>query len=179
MLARQSLALLGIALVAACSSSSVPRRFAVPAGAQNPLVIQYNGASAAEMTNIVAQMCSGVPISTGQVVPDKGYVETRWVDIAQFNLGSQTAAYPLQERQVIYVFQAQERGEDGGVLQIGGWYQPTRPPGSSPARDSRYDRFIPTGHPGYQLMLQFEFRLKQYFVEKGITVVEQEKTEGQ
>ena len=179
MLARQALALLGIALIAACSSSSVPRHFAVPAGAQNPLVIQYKGASAAEMTNIVAQMSSDVPISTRQVVPDKGYVETRWVDIQTFNLGAQTAAYPLAERQVIYVFQAQDRGEDGGVLQIGGWYQPTRPPGTSPARDSRYDRFLPTSHPGYQLMLQFEFRLEQYFVEKGITVVEREKTEGQ
>ena len=173
MLPRQSLQVLGITLLSACAgSSTVPRGYSVPAEAQNPIVIRYEGATPAEMTEIVAQMCSDVPIAKSQVVPEKGHVETRWADITEFSLGLQADVYPLQERQVVYVFQVQETGENAGVLQIGGWYQPTRPPGSSPQRDSRYDRFIPTDHPGYQLMLQFKFRLNELFAQKEIQVVE-------
>ena len=173
MLPRQFLQLLSATLLSACAgSSTVPRSYSVPADAQNPIVMRYEGATPAEMTEIVAQMCSGIPIAKSQVVPEKGYVETRWADIAEFSLGLQADVYPLPERQVVYVFQAQETGEKSGVLQIGGWYQPTRPPGSSPQRDSRYDRFIPTDHPGYQLMLQFKFRLDELFAQKKIRVVE-------
>lgn len=162
-------AMIAVVLVSACSASKVPRHFSVPENAQNPIVLRYQGATVAEMTNIVAEVCSEVPISTAQVVPEKGFVETRWVDVASFNLGTQADTYPVKERQVIYVFQAQQAGENAGVLQIGGWYQPTAPTAAR-VRDSRYDRFVPTDHPGYQLMMQFEYRLKQKFVAKGITL---------
>jgi hypothetical protein len=179
MLPRQFLQVLGISLLSACAgSSTVPRSYSVPADAQNPIVIRYEGATPDEMTEIVAQMCADVPIAKSQVVPERGYVETRWADIGEFSLGLQADVYPLPERQVVYVFQAQETGEYSGVLQIGGWYQPTRPPGQSPKRDSRYDRFIPTDHPGYQLMLQFEFRLNELFAQRGVQVVESNTAGG-
>jgi len=179
MVRRYLFELFGIALLSACAgSSAVPRAYSVPAEAQNPIVIRYEGSTPAEMTEIVALMCSDVPIAKSQVVPEKGYLETRWADIGEFGLGLQAEVYPFQERQVVYVFQAQETGEHAGVLQIGGWYQPTRPPGSSPRRDSRYDRLIPTDHPGYQLMLQFEFRLKELFARREILVVDSSKPEG-
>jgi hypothetical protein len=150
----------------------VPRHFDVSPDARNPIVIPYSGVSAAEMTNIVAQMASDVPINVDQVVPAQGFVETAWSDIAAFNLGTEAQSLPLPERQVVYVFTAQDRGEVG-ILQIGGWYQPTRPPGTPAARSQRYDRFIPTSHPGYQLMLQFEYRFKnQLFPQNGVTVVD-------
>ncbi len=150
----------------------MPRHFDVSPDARNPIVIPYSGVSAADMTNIVAQMASDVPINVDQVVPAQGMVETRWSDIASFNLGTQASELPLPERQVVYVITAQDRG-DVGILQIGGWYQPTRPSGTPAARSQQYDRFIPTSHPGYQLMLQFEYRLKnQLFPQNGVTVVD-------
>ena len=169
--------LLGMALMLGCGGGAggggmVPRHFDVSPDARNPIVIPYTGVSAAEMTNIVAQMASDVPINVNQVVPNEGYVETRWADIADFNLGAQASELPLPERQVVYVFTAQDRG-DNGILQIGGWYQPTRPAGTPAARSQRYDRFVPTNHPGYQLMLQFEFRLKnQLFPQNGVTLID-------
>jgi hypothetical protein len=144
------------------------------------MVMRYSGASVEQMVNIVAQMCADVPISTAQVVPENGYVETRWADVAEYKLGTQAAGYPLQERFVVYAFQLRSTGENEGVLQIAGWYQPTAPGGVARTRDSRYDRFIPTGHPGYQLMLSFDWRLKNLsFPAAGITVLEQQQEEGQ
>ena len=169
--------LLGAAFLSACSGGSgVPRYFAVPEGAENPIVMQYSGATVAQVTNIVAKVCSDVPLSTAQVRPNDGYVETRWADIANFSLGSQAESLPLQERSVIFAFQA-KGDENQGVLQVAGFYQPTRPSGTPARRDSRFDRLIPTGHPGYQLALQIEYRLKNEFMANGITLEEQE--EGQ
>jgi len=136
--------------------------------------MEYDGATVATVTNIVAKVCSDVPIATAQVRPNDGYVETRWADISGFDLGSQAAAYPLRERSVIYVFQAQATGDDAGTLEISGFYQPTRPTGTGPGRDSRYDRLLPTDHPGYQMALQIEWRLKQQFAANGITVIGKE-----
>lgn len=166
--------LLGIVILSACSGPGTPRYFPVPQDADNPLVLEYNGATVAELTNIVAKVCSDIPIATAQVRPKDGYVETRWADIASFSLGSQADVYPLSERSVIYTFQVTATGPDSGTLQIAGYYQPHRPPGTSPARDSRYDRLLPTDHLGYQLVLQLEWRLKQEFATSGITVISNE-----
>ncbi len=177
MLAKRSITLLGTAFITACGGGAggggmVPRHFDVSPDARNPIVIAYSGVSAAEMTKIVSQMAADVPINVNQVVPEQGYVETRWADVATFNLGTEAASLPTIERQVVYVFQAQDR-ENVGILQIGGWYQPTRPPGTPASRSQRYDRFIPTSHPGYQLMLQFEYRLKNLlFPQNGVAIVE-------
>jgi hypothetical protein len=162
--------MLGAVALSACSGSGTPRYFPVPQDAENPIVMEYSGATVAEVTNAVAKVCSDIPIATSQVRPRDGYVETRWADIASFNLGSQAELYPLAERSVIYTFQVTATGENSGTLQIAGYYQPNRPPGTSPARDSRYDRLLPTGHLGYQLELQIEWRLKQELVTRGITV---------
>lgn len=172
--------LISLAAVSACSGTAgTPRHFAVPEGAQNPLVLRYSGATVEEMVNAVAQMCANVPISTAQVVPANGYVETRWSDLGDFNLGSQVGTLPVSERFVVYAFQVKGISDNEGVLQIGGWYQPTAPRGRARARDSRYDRLFQAGHPGYQMILQFDWRLRNnIFPERGITVVEQEQ-EGQ
>lgn len=162
--------MLGTVVLSACSGSGTPRYFPVPQDAENPIVIEYRGATVAEVTNAVAKVCSDVPIATAQVRPKDGYVETRWADIASFSFGNQAEYYPLAERSVIYTFQVTATGENSGTLQIAGYYQPNRPPGTSPARDSRYDRLLPTDHLGYQLELQIEWRLKQEFVTRGITV---------
>jgi hypothetical protein len=169
--------LLGAAFLSACSGSGVPRHFPVPENAQNPIVMEYSGATVAQVANIVAKVCSDVPILTAQVRPNDGFVETRWSDLGTFNLGTQAEVLPAHERSVIYAFQA-SGNENQGVLQIAGFYQPTRPTGTPARRDSRYDRLIPTGHPGYQLALQFEFRLKNEFVTNGITYSGQEQEEG-
>jgi hypothetical protein len=167
--------LLGMAVLSACGGSNVPRYFPVPESAENPIVMEYNGASLAEITNIVAKVCSDVPIATAQVRPNDGYVETRWADIASFNLGPEAEMYPLRERSVIYTFQTTATGDNAGTLQIAGYYQPNRPGGTSPARDSRYDRLLPKDHPGYQIALQIEWRLRQELATKGITVSDKEE----
>jgi hypothetical protein len=170
--------LLGAVFLFACSGgSSVPRYFAVPEGAENPIVIEYSGATVAQVTNMVAKVCSDVPLATAQVRPNDGYVETRWADIGSFGLGSQAEMLPPQESSVIFAFQI-KGSENQGVLQIAGFYQPTRPSGTSARRDSRYDRLIPTGHPGYQLALQIDYRMKNEFAANGITYSGQEQEGG-
>lgn len=169
-----SLLLCAFVLWACGGSGGVPRYFPVPEDAQNPIVIEYSAATVVDVTNIVAKVCSDIPIATAQVRPNDGYVETRWSDIASFALGTQAATYPLAERSVVYAFEA--RGIDNrGVLQIAGFYQPTRPRGTPARRDSRYDRLLPTDHPGYQLALELEWRLKREFEAHGVTVIETEQ----
>ena len=163
--------LIGTAILSACGGSGGPQYVPIPENAENPIVMEYSGASIGEITNIVAKVCSDVPIATAQVRPNAGYVETRWADIASFNLGPQAEMYPLSERSVIYTFQVTATGDSAGNLQIAGYYQPNRPSGTSPARDSRYDRLLPKDHPGYQLALQIEWRLKREFATNGITVI--------
>jgi hypothetical protein len=161
---------LGITVLSACGGSGGPQYIPVPENAENPIVMEYRGASLAQVTNIVAKVCSDVPLTTAQVRLDDGYVETRWADIASFNLGPQAEMYPLRERSVIYTFQVTATAANAGNLQITGYYQPNRPTGTSPARDSRYDRLLPKDHPGYQLALQIEWRLKREFQTNGISV---------
>jgi hypothetical protein len=182
MLHRYSVVALASVLAAGCGGgSAVPRYYPVPENAQNPIVMRYSGATVEEIVNIVAQMCAGVPISTAQVVPANGYVETRWSDVGSFGfLGTQASNYPQRERFVIYAFQVRPTSEREGTLQIAGWYQPTAPGGVARTRDSRYDRFIPPDHPGYQLMLSFEWRLgNESFPAAGVTVLPPQAEEGQ
>jgi hypothetical protein len=156
----------------------VRRHFAVPEGAQDPIGVEYSGGTVAQVTNMVAKVCSDVPISTAQVRPNDGYVETRWADVGSFGLGSQAEMLPPQESAVIFAFQI-KGSENQGVLHIAGFYQPTRPSGTAEQRDSRYDRLLPTGHPGYQLALQLDYRTKREFTANGITFSGQEQEEGQ
>lgn len=162
---------------AGAGGNRVPLSFPVPQGAENPIVLEYSGASVADLTNLVAQVCSDVPIPTAQVRSRDGFVETRWVDIASFTRGYQAEALPSVERNAIYVFQIRGAEGSSGVIQIAGYYQPSRPPGSSPQRNSRYDRLLPTDHPGYQIALELDFRLKRALTENGIEYVSDE-TEG-
>jgi hypothetical protein len=171
-------AVLVVAVVSGCTVATVPRHFPVPEDAQNPIVIRYEGASVGDIVNIVAKVCSDVPIPTAQVVPDKGYVETRWIDIATMNLGPPAQVYPARERAVLYAFQVQETGENAGVIEISAWYQPTRPSQTPVGRSARYDRLLPTDHLGYQVALQLEFRIKRELALGGIQVVEPQETQG-
>ncbi|MGD8866735.1 MAG: hypothetical protein PVI01_03880 [Gemmatimonadales bacterium] len=167
--------LLSVTVLSACVGSGVPHYFPVPEDAENPIKVEYAGATVPDVTNLVAKVCSDAGVSARQVLPDEGYVETRWADIAGLDLGSQAELYPPNERSVIYVFQATATVYNAGVLQIAGFYQPNRPRGTSPASDARYDRLLPTDHLGYQFALQLEWRLKQEFAKSGITVISDEQ----
>lgn len=175
-MSRLRVLLLGsVITLSACSGSGVPRYFPVPKDAENPIVVDYAGATVPQVTNVVAKVCSDAGISARQVVPNDGYVETLWADIVNLDLGGQAELYPPNERSVMYVFQATATANNAGVLQIAGFYQPNRPRGTSPARDSRYDRLLPgTDHLGYQFELRLEWRLKQEFATRGIAVIADE-----
>jgi hypothetical protein len=163
-----------LVLISACgSTSTVPRQYPVPEDANNPIVIQYFGATATEMVSVVTQMCADVPIQTVQVVPREGYIETAWVDLGSFAVaGALADAYPPEERWAVFAFQVNATGDNEGVLQISGWYQPSRSPGRARVRDARWDRYIPIDHPGYQLMLSFDWRLRnQHFPGREIEVL--------
>jgi hypothetical protein len=153
------------------TSSSVPSYYAVPEDAPNPIRIEFEGASVDEIVALAAKVCSDVAITTRQVDPRRGYVETAWVDIAAYRrLESQ--GYPLRERQVSYRFQAQARAEDAGTVELATYYQPNRPSGTSPAANARFDRLVPTGHPAYQLLLELGFRLREEMTEAGVPITE-------
>ncbi len=92
------------------------------------------------------------------------------MDIAQFEQ-MRVTDLPLEERQVMYTFEIDERDPATRAVKISAIYQPLRPPGTSPGRDSRYDRLVPTDHSGYQLALELEFRLRQAMTESGIVLV--------
>ncbi len=71
----------------------------------------------------------------------------------------------------MFAFEVDERDPGTRTAKISAIYQPLRPPGTSPTRDSRHDRLVPTWHPAYQLALELEYRLRQAMTEAGIVVV--------
>ena len=63
---------LSAAVLSACVGSGVPRYFPVPEDAENPIVLEYAGATAQEVTKLVAKVCSDAGVSARQVLPDEG-----------------------------------------------------------------------------------------------------------
>ena len=158
--------------VLSCSATArVPSQYAVPEDAQNPIRIESEGASVDEIVALAAKVCSDVAITTLQVDPRRGYVETAWVDIAAYRR-AESQGYPLRERQVSFRFQALAQAEDAGTVELAAYYQPNRPSGTSPAANSRFDRLVPTGHPAYQLLLELEFRLREEMSKAGILITD-------
>lgn len=155
---------------AACGTSTVPRFFPVPEDAENPISLEFRGATPADVVPLVAQICADAAVPTLQVDRRRGYVETDWVDIAQY-ARLRANELPAEERQVKLTFEVDEGDPGARTVLISATYQPLRPPGTSPRRDSRYDRLVPTGHPAYQLALELEYRLRQAMTEAGIVVV--------
>jgi hypothetical protein len=171
------IAVLASAILLAACSSGVPRNYPVPEGAENPIKIEFRGATGADVVPIVAQVCSDMGMPTRQVDPSRGYVETRWVDVAAWDRTEHAAAYPLNERELLYVFEAGEGEGNMRVLSISAIYQPNRPTGTARGRNSPYNRMVPTDHPGYQVALQFDYRLRLAMTEAGVVPVKRE--EGQ
>ncbi len=155
----------------ACVGSSVPRYFPVPEDAQNPIKLEFRGATAADVVPLIARVCSDAAVPTRQIDRRRGYVETGWVDIAQF-AQMRVTDLPLEERQVMYKFEVDESDPAARTVEIAAIYQPLRPAGTSPTRDSRFDRLVPTEHPGYPLALELEFRLRRVMSEAGIVLVD-------
>lgn len=155
---------------AACGASTVPRFFPVPEGAENPISLEFRGATPADIVPLVAQICADAAVPTVQIDRRRGHVETRWVDLAQY-ASLRENDLPAEERQVMLTFDVDEGDAGARAVKISAIYQPLRPLGTSPRRDSRYDRLVPTGHPAYQLALELEYRLRQAMAEAGIVVV--------
>ncbi len=155
----------------ACVGSSVPRYFPVPEDAGNPIRLEFRGATTADVVPLIAQVCSDAALPTLQIDRRRGYVETRWVDIAQFEQ-MRVTDLPLEERQVMFKFEVDESDPRARTVEIAAIYQPLRPAGTSPTRDSRFDRLVPIQHPGYQLALELEFRLRRAMTEAGIERVD-------
>ncbi len=156
-----------------CSPSATIQDHNVPVSAENPVRIQYDDAAPAAVVPIVAKVCSDIPIPTQQVDPSRGYVESRWIDIASYRRVD-AQIYPPLEREVSYRFQASGGEEGVGVLEIAAYYQPNRPGDARAVANSRYDRLVPTDHPAYQLLLQLEARLRTALREAGYSLVEAE-----
>lgn len=166
--ARFAIATLAVlTLVPACGPT---RSYLVPEDATNPIEIHFRGATAPDVVNIVAEVCSDQGLPTLQVVPS-GYVETFWVDIAEWEiLGARS--YPALEREVQYRFQVSEREQRVRTLSIATYYQPGRPPGTGPQVTSLYDRLVPTDHPAYNLALRLEDRIRFEMIEARVTLVQ-------
>jgi hypothetical protein len=169
--ARFAIATLAVlTLVPACGPT---RSYLVPENATNPIAIHFRGATAPDVVNIVAKVCSDQGLPTLQVVP-RGYVETVWVDIADWEwLGARS--YPALEREVQYRFQVSERERRVRTLSIATYYQPGRPPGTGPQVTSLYDRLVPTDHPAYKLALRLEDKIKFEMIEARVTLVREEE----
>lgn len=145
----------------------------MPEDATNPIEIHFRGATAPDVVRMVANVCSDQGLPTLQVVSG-GYVETAWVDIAEWEmLGARS--YPALERQVQYRFQVKEREERVRTLSIATYYQPGRPPGTGPQVTSLYDRLVPTDHPAYMLALRLEEEIKFEMIEARVTLVREEE----
>lgn len=68
------------AVVASGCTGRVPRHFEVPEDAKNPIEIGFRGATAAEMVDLVVQVCAQMPIGMGYIDREESYVETDWID---------------------------------------------------------------------------------------------------
>jgi hypothetical protein len=159
-----------LVLVPACGPT---RSYLVPENATNPIEIHFRGATAPDVVSMVAKVCSDQGLPTLQVVPG-GYVETVWVDIAQWEmLGARS--YPALEREVQYRFQVKEREERVRTLTLATYYQPGRPPGAGVQVSSLYDRLVPTDHPAYKLALRLEEKIRFEMIEARVTLVREEE----
>lgn len=154
------------------TGSSIPPYFPVPEDAENPIEVRYTGMDGSEVVPLIARICSNVPISTVQVDRGRGYVATRWVDVAEYERTPAARGLPARERPVAFTFQVEEVGGEIGVVAITAWYQPNRPSGLSASLGTKYDERVPTDHPSYQLALELDFRLKRALREAGATVLD-------
>lgn len=166
---RRSIAV-AVCLLTACGGARGYSHVPVPEDAENPTVIEFSGGTPADVVPVIAEVLSEIPIQAAQVDRSRGYVETRWFDIAQYD-PVRASGYPLRERQVLYEFQVSDAEGRRRRVELTAYYQPTRPTGTSPSRDSRYDRLVPTDHPAYQLALRLANRLRIAMRSKGLEVM--------
>lgn len=166
-----AIAVIAVGLFTACGGPGGYSHVPVPENAENPIVIEFSGGTPTDVVPVISELLSEIPIPAMQVDRDRGYVETRWFDIAQHD-PTRASGYPLRERQVRYVFEVGEAEAARKKVELTAYYQPTRPTGTSPSRDSRYDRRVPTDHPAYQLALQLANRLRVAMRSEGLRVTE-------
>ncbi|KPK82603.1 MAG: hypothetical protein AMS25_01770 [Gemmatimonas sp. SM23_52] len=159
-----------LTIVLACSP---PKSYPVPDNARNPIEIRFRGATAPDVVSMVATVCSDNGLPTLQVVPG-GYVETVWVDIAEWEFLN-ARNYPAVEREVQYRFEVAEGEQGVRTLSIATYYQPSRPPRTGPQASSFYDRFVPTDHPGYRLALRLADAIRLEMTEARVRLVREEQ----
>lgn len=159
-----------LTLIPACGPT---KSYPVPENAGNPIEIRFRGATAPDVVSMVARVCSDNGLPTLQVVPG-GYVETVWVDIAEWEFLS-ARNYPAMEREVQYRFEVAEGEQGVRTLSMATYYQPSRPPRTGPQASSLYDRLVPTDHPAYTLALRLTDKIKSEMIEARVRLVREDE----
>ena len=157
--------LAGCALLAAaspaCSGSSTRMHGdAVPDDAKNPIEVYFTGITIAEAVDIANAVLLDRPYPTVQVDPQRGYLETQWLDVERYERFA--GAYPDSERMVRFYWQFTTVEDQTRLLTLSAIYRPV-----DPARD----RLVPLDHPAYTMALKMEESFKARVVNGGGQII--------
>lgn len=162
------IAILATAVITASACTrggSLPRP--VPENATHPIAFEVRGATPPEIIEAVTDALGGLGISLLQIRKSRGYAETTWLDVGNY-VQSYRGAYPAEELIVQYQIAATETDRPRvRRVEILGVYRPY-----PLDRARQNDRPIPTDHPGYQLALRIEDRLRLSLIERNAQILE-------
>jgi hypothetical protein len=152
--------LLAAASLACSSSSSRMHGDAVPADAKNPIEVYFSGITIAQAVDIANGVLTDRPYPTVQVDPERGYLETQWLDVESYERF--VGAYPDSERMVRFYWQFTTEEDEVRLLTLSAVYRPM-----DPARD----RLVPLDPPAYTMALKMEEKFKTRVVNQGGRIV--------
>ena len=147
----------------ACSGSSRMHGDAVPEEAENPIELRFTDLTVADAIAIATSVISDFPITALQADPDRGYLETQWVDINRYEKFA--GAYPDRERMVQFQFTVTTLEDQVRELELSTVYRPN---------DPTRDRLVPLDHPGYTMALKMEERYRERVINRGGKLVHDE-----
>lgn len=135
----------------------------IPEEFPNPARIEYSGLTKDQIVDIVAAAVNDQGLTSRMADKKRGYVETMFVDLSDFNLlRSDADAYPTAERLVYFKLQVNDAAQGASNIEAGVYYRPFRP---------FQDEVLPKGHPGLRLFNALQIAIERGIVAAGGTVV--------
>lgn len=159
----KAVAFLLSAALAACGGRSRIHGDPLPEGAKNPIEVEFEDLTVVAAIDIAAAVISDFPITPRQVDRNRGYLETRWVDVTRYV--KFVGAYPERELIAQFQFRVTEERDQVRKLTLSAVYRPN---------DPTRDRLVPRDHPGYTMALRMAKKFRARVVRAGGRLVEDE-----
>ena len=151
-----------VLLGAGCSAGATDLKAPIPEDLANPTNLHYSGLTRQELVDIASVALDELGLTAIQADRSRGYVETAFTDVADFNYLRQAASnYPPRERLIQIQLSIRQIAPENGAVEVVAYYRPFRP---------LEDRPIPRDHPGYAVLNAVIRKLQAGIVEAAGTV---------